>query len=105
MMNLVLHLSVPVSVLMIGCFVSVWLGVTDFQAIALRLCMGAALLGYLGVSIFSVVWAVKIGDIGIHQSATYFSKFLFWHGVSVVAVVVLSAAGSFVVLFGTLVAF
>jgi hypothetical protein len=102
-MNLMTALSVPVSLLIIGSFVSVLGGFADFTTLVLRLCLGVPVLGYLIFSIFSVVWAVKIGDVGIHQNASHMSKFIFWHGISVVAVIVLSAAGSFIVLFGKLV--
>jgi hypothetical protein len=102
-MNYLTALSVPVSLLIIGSFISVLGGFADFPTLVLRLCLGVPVLGYVIFSIFTVVWAIKIGDVGVHQSATYLSKFIFWHGVSVVAVIVLSAAGSFIVLFGTLV--
>jgi hypothetical protein len=48
--------------------------------------------------IFTVIWAIKTGEIGTHQQATFQSKFFFWHGVAVVLCVVLAAAGSFIVL-------
>ena len=102
-MNYLTAVSVPVSLLIIGCFVSVLGGFADFPTLVVRLCLGVPVLGYLTFSVFTVIWAVKIGDVGVHQNATYLSKFMFWHGVSVVAVIVLSAAGSFIVLFGKLV--
>ena len=102
-MNHLTALSVPLSLLIVGCFVSVLGGFADFTTLVLRLCLGVPVLGYVIFSIFTVVWALKICDVGLHQNATYLSKFIFWHGVSVVAVIVLSAAGSFIVLFGKLV--
>jgi hypothetical protein len=42
---------------------------------------------------------LKTDDIGIRQEMTLQARIFFWHGVSVVLAIVLSAAGSFILLF------
>ena len=74
----------------------------NFVLYAAQFLGGSLILGYLVLCIFSTIWAIKLGDIGAHIQATILAKFLFWHGVFVVGVVVLSAAGSFVLLFAHL---
>ncbi len=74
----------------------------NFVLYAAQLLGGSLILGYLVLCIFSVLWAIKMGDVGAHIQATLVAKFLFWHGVFVVGVVVLSAAGSFILLFAHL---
>ncbi len=73
-----------------------------FVFYAAQLLGGSIILGYLVLCIFSVLWAIKMGDVGTHIQATLLAKFLFWHGVFVAGAVVLSAAGSFVLLFAKL---
>lgn len=73
-----------------------------FYEYALAFIMGIWLLGYICLSIFTVIWALKLGDSGIHKEMTFMSSFLYWHGVAVLAAIVLSAAGSFIILFGKL---
>jgi hypothetical protein len=73
-----------------------------FMGMAAQLLGGTVILGYLILCIFSVIWCIKLGDVGAHIQATLLAKFLFWHGVCVVGVVVLSAAGSFILLFAHL---
>jgi len=74
----------------------------NFVWYATQLLGGSLILGYLVLCIFSVVWAIKLGDVGVHIQASLIAKALFWHGISVVTVVILSAAGSFVLLFARL---
>jgi len=73
-----------------------------FLWIAGQICAGTILLGYLVLCVFSVLWAIKIGDAGLHVQQTLISKCLFWHGVGVGGVIAMSAAGSFVLLFAHL---
>jgi hypothetical protein len=56
-------------------------------------------LGYLVFSVFTVLWAIKVGDVGVRQASSFQAKLMYWHGVSVVATIVLAAAGSFLLLF------
>ena len=74
----------------------------SFLTYAAQLFLGTILIGYLVFCVTSVLVAVRIGDVGAHISATLLAKSMFWHGVFVVGVVVLSAAGSFILLFAHL---
>ena len=74
----------------------------NFVSYAAQLFMGTVIIGYLVLCLFSVVWAIRIGDVGAHVKATLLAKFLFWHGICVVGAIVLSVAGSFVLLFAHL---
>lgn len=60
---------------------------------------GSILLSYLTLCCFSVYTTCKMDDAGAHIKAMLLVKFLSWLGVGVIGVVILSAAGSFVLLF------
>jgi hypothetical protein len=57
------------------------------------------IVAYVGFSIFTVIWAMGVGDPGLKQNMTFQAKFYFYHGMAVVLTIVLAAAGSFVTLF------
>ena len=69
----------------------------------LQFIIGFVMISYLSFSIFSVIWALRMGDAGIHSKATLLAKMLFWHGVGIITFLILSASGSVVLLFGKLV--
>jgi hypothetical protein len=93
-------LAAPLTVFIMLCGIALLLGVPPGR-IAAALAVGLPVIGYTVFAIFTVIWAMKTGEIGAHQEASFMSKFFFWHGVAVVLCLVLAAAGSFIVLFGT----
>jgi hypothetical protein len=100
------ELSVPASVA--ACLISALVGLALYLGAEPWVVVRAAatllpVTGYIGFSIFTVLWAMKIGQIGLTQEMTFQAKFYFYHGMAVILTVVLSAAGSFVVLFATVV--
>jgi len=69
-----------------------------FKAIVI----GLPVTAYLCFAIFTTIWAIRIGEIGVKQGMTFQAKFYFYHGVAVILTVVLSASGSFIILFALL---
>ena len=76
---------------------------TDPWVIAKATGICVPIVAYVAFAIFTVLWAIKTGEIGVKQETTLQGKLYFWHGVSVVLTIVLAAAGSFVVLFASLI--
>ena len=74
----------------------------SFLGIAGRISIGTLILAYLVFSVASVLWSIKMGSAGAHVQATMWAKTIFWHGVFVVGIMVLSVAGSFILLFAHL---
>ena len=95
------YLAGPVCLLLLLCGVAILLGTDPWRvASAVMICLPVD--GYVVVSIFAVMWAIKVGEVGAHQNMSFQSKFYFWHGVSVVLCIALAAGGSFIVLFALL---
>ncbi len=57
------------------------------------------IVAYVAFSVFTVLCTLKIGEVGIKQEMTLQAKFYYWHGMAVILTIVLSAAGSFILLF------
>ena len=98
MKDLGFAVSAPICLIILFCGFAILFG-TDPWVIAKGATIGVPILAYVGFSIFTVLWAIKIGDVGLHQNMTFQSKFYFYHGMSVVLCIVLAAAGSFIVFF------
>jgi len=98
MNNAALALTAPVSLIIAACSIALLSG-ADGWLIAKTAGICLPILAYCVFSIFTVIWAIKVGEVGVHATMTLQAKFFFWHGVSVVLCVVLAAAGSFVVMF------
>jgi hypothetical protein len=90
--------SAPLCLVILFCGIAILLG-ADPWVVARGFSICVPILAYVAFSIFTVFWAIKVGEVGVHQNMTFQAKFYFWHGVSVVACIVLAAAGSFIVLF------
>jgi hypothetical protein len=95
-----LTISAPVSLLILACAYALILG-ADGRLVAKVTALCVPIAAYVVFSVFTVLWALKIGEIGIKQEMTLQAKLHFWHGMSVVLVIILSAAGSFILLFFT----
>jgi hypothetical protein len=95
-------LSAPFCLLMVLCG-AIYLLADDPMGALGGVLVGLAVVGYLVFSVFTVIWAINTGEAGVNQQASFQAKLYFWHGVSVVLTVILSAAGSFIVLFARLV--
>jgi hypothetical protein len=91
-------LSAPACLLISCCGLALWLG-TEPLVVATGVAIGVPIVAYVIFSIFTVIWAMKVGEVGVHQNMSFQSKFYFWHGVAVLLTMVLSAAGSFILLF------
>jgi hypothetical protein len=94
-------LAAPLTVFIMLCGIAMLLGVPPAR-LGAGVALGLPIVGYAVFAIFTVIWAIKTGEIGTHQQATFQSKFFFWHGVAVVLCIVLAAAGSFIVLFAAM---
>jgi hypothetical protein len=91
-------LSAPACLLISFGGLALWLGAEPL-AVAKGFAIGIPIVAYVVFSVFTVIWAMKVGEVGVHQNMSFQSKFYFWHGVSVLLTIVLSAAGSFILLF------
>ena len=98
MKDLGFAVSAPICLIILFCGFAILFGI-DPWVIAKGATICVPILAYVGFSIFTVLWAIKIGDVGLHQNMTFQSKFYFYHGMSVVLCIVLAAAGSFIVFF------
>jgi hypothetical protein len=65
--------------------------------------IGLPVTAYLCFAIFTTIWAIRVGEIGVKQGMTFQAKFYFYHGVAVILTIVLSASGSFIILFALLI--
>jgi hypothetical protein len=90
--------SAPACLLIGFCGMALLLG-TEPMVVAKGVALGVPIVAYVIFSIFTVIWTLKVGEVGVHQNMSFQSKFYFWHGVSVLLTIVLSAAGSFILLF------
>jgi hypothetical protein len=95
-----LTLTAPGCVLIIFCGFALLFG-TDPWLVAKATAICVPVVAYVVFSIFTVIWAIKVGEVGVRQEMTFQAKLYFWHGVSVILTIVLAAAGSFIVLFAT----
>lgn len=100
MKDLALTLAAPLSLIVVLVGIGLLMGAEPWL-VAKTTAIVLPIAAYVVFSIFTVIWAIKIGEVGIRQEMTLQSRIYFWHGVSVVLVIVLSAAGSFVLLFLT----
>ncbi len=91
-------LAAPLSLIIVFCGVAILLG-TDAFIVAKAMAITLPIVAYVGFSIFTVVWAIKVGEIGLHQNMSLQSRFYFYHGMAVVLTIVLAAAGSFIMFF------
>ena len=87
-----------------GCLVVAFVGIAlllgaDPWNLARAVALITPIVAYVGFSIFTVLWAIKTGEVGLKQEMTFQAKFYFYHGMAVILTIVLSAAGSFVALF------
>ena len=92
--------SMPLCLIILFCGFAIMFGTNPWVVIkATTICV--PITAYVLFATFTVVWAIKTGEVGLHQNMTFQSKFYFWHGISVVACIVLAAAGSFIVFFAS----
>jgi hypothetical protein len=92
--------SAPACLLISLCGLALLLG-TEPWVVAKGVAIGVPIVAYVIFSVFTVIWAMKVGEVGVHQHMSFQSKFYFWHGVSVLLTMVLSAAGSCILLFAS----
>jgi hypothetical protein len=96
-----LALTGPLCLIIFLCGLAMLLG-TDPYAVAKGVAVCVPVVGYVVFAIFTVIWAIKTGEIGVRQETSFQAKLYFWHGVAVVLTIILSAAGSFIMLFALL---
>ena len=90
--------GMPLSIL-IAAFAFALLTGADAWMLAKGVLIVVPIGAYVVFAIFTVFWAIKMGEVGLKQEMTFQAKLYFWHGVSVILTIILSAAGSFIVFF------
>lgn len=97
MRHLGLAAIAPLSIIILACAYALAIGTNPvLVARIVGLCVPAA--AYAVFAIFTVLWAIKTGEVGVKQEMTLQARIYFWHGVSVVLALILSAAGAFLLL-------
>lgn len=102
MKDWMIPVSVPMSMVIMLVGIALLVGADPWIIVkGAAICL--PIIAYAGFSIFTVLWAMRVGQVGLTQEMTLQAKFYFYHGMAVVLTIVLAAAGSFVVLFATLI--
>jgi hypothetical protein len=92
------NISAPVSLTIVFCGFAILFG-TDPRIVAKAVAIFVPIVAYVAFAIVTVMWAIKVGDVGLHQNMSFQSRFSCYHGMSVVLAIVLAAAGSFILFF------
>jgi hypothetical protein len=100
MKDLGLNVTAPLCVLIVFCSFALLFG-TDHWLVAKSVAIGVPLVAYVVFSIYTVLWVIHVGDVGVQQNMTLQARFYFYHAMAVILMMVLAAAGSFIVLFVT----
>jgi hypothetical protein len=97
MKDLSLTLTAPESVLTMATAIVLLAG-TDGWLVVKSLGLCVPIVTYILFAHVTMLWAAKVRDVGVEQEKTWRRRLYSWHGVSVVLVIVLSAAGSCIIL-------
>jgi hypothetical protein len=102
MKNLGLNLTAPACLVIALCGYAMILG-ADPAVILKYIAIGLPITGHVVFSIFTVLYAMQIGDIGVQREMSLQGRLYYYHGMAVILAMVLAAAGSYILLFAKLI--